>query len=231
MRCVILQPSYIPWRGYFDQIRCAEVFVFYDDVQFDKGGWRHRNKISTPNGPLWLSIPVKHKGHLRDSLRLNDVEIDWNQNWILKHWRSICQNYARSPFFREVSSLLQPFYESHPSTLCEFIIPLTIQISQFLGFQTRFMRSSEMNISGGKTERLVNIVNSVSCSRYLSGPSAQGYLEEERFNASGISLEYADYNFPEYPQLHHAFEPHLSIIDLLFMTGPQAIKYLGAPGI
>jgi hypothetical protein len=227
MNCVILQPSYIPWRGYFYQIRCADVFVFYDDVQFDKGGWRHRNRISTLQGPHWLTIPVKHKGHLRDNLKLSDVVIDWNQNWITKHWRSICQSYARSPFFLEVSSMLKPFYETHPDKLCEFIIPLTICISEFLGLQTRFMRSSEMNISGGQTERLVNIVNAVGCSRYLSGPSAKSYIDASEFAASGITLEYAHYDFPEYPQLHPPFEPQLSIIDLLFMVGPRAVDYLG----
>jgi len=227
MNCVILQPSYIPWRGYFDQIRCADVFVFYDDVQFDKGGWRHRNKIYTPAGPQWLSIPVKSKGHLLNALQVKDVLIDWSQNWIVKHWRSICQNYARSPFFNEVSSMLQPFYDSHPETLCDLVIPLTIRISEFLGFSTRFLRSSDISIGGSQTERLVNIVKANSCSHYISGPSARSYLDETQFASSGISLQYVVYDYPEYAQLHKPFEPQVSIIDLLFMVGPNAAKYIG----
>lgn len=229
MRCVILQPSYIPWRGYFDQISKADVFVFYDDVQFDKGGWRHRNKIYTQAGPMWLTIPVKHKGHLRDILQIKDVAVDWNKNWIVKHWRSICQTYTKSPFFDEVSSILQPFYQSHPETLCELVIPLTIRLAEFMGFSTKFLRSSEMGIGGGQTERLVNIARANSCSHYISGPSARSYLDESQFSASGISLEYAVYDYPEYPQLHKPFEPQVSILDLLFMVGPNAAEYLSLP--
>ena len=228
MKCVILQPSYIPWRGYFDQIRSADVFVFYDDVQFDKGGWRHRNKICTPTGPTWLSIPVKHKGHLHLALRVKDVVIDWNQNWIVKHWRSICQNYAKSPFFSEIATILQPYYESHPETLCDMVIPLTIRLSEYLGFSTKFLRSSEMNVGGSQTERLVNIVKENSCSHYISGPSAKSYLDETQFTTAGLSLEYAVYDYPEYPQLHKPFESQVSIVDLLFMVGPRAAEYIGS---
>lgn len=228
MKCVILQPSYIPWRGYFDQIRRADIFVFYDDVQFDKGGWRHRNRICTPVGPQWLTIPVKHKGHLRKSLQVKDVRIDWNQNWIVKHWRSIFQNYARSPFFNDVATMLQPFYESRPETLCDMTIPLTIRIAEFMGFPTRFLRSSEMNIDGGQTERLINIVKATSCSHYISGPSARSYLDEAQFDKAGISLQYAVYNYPEYRQLCVPFDPQVSIVDSLFMLGPSAEACFGS---
>ena len=228
MKCVILQPSYIPWRGYFDQIRCADVFVFYDDVQFDTGGWRHRNRICTPAGPQWLTIPVKHKGHLRKALQVKDVLIDWNQNWIVKHWRSICQNYAKSPFFSDVASILQPFYESRPESLCDITIPLTIRIAQFMGFSTRFLRSSEMNVDGGQTERLINIVKATSCSHYISGPSAKDYIDETQFDTAGISLQYAVYNYPEYRQLCVPFNPQVSIVDLLFMLGPSADTCFGS---
>lgn len=124
--------------------------------------------------------------------------------------------------------MLKPFYESRPSNLCEFVIPLTVRISEFLGFSTRFVRSSEMGTAGAKTERLVNITRAMSCSTYLSGPSAKAYLEESLFASSNVSLEYAVYDFPEYPQLHHDYDPSLSIIDLLFMAGSKASDYLGA---
>jgi hypothetical protein len=228
MNCVILQPSYIPWRGYFDQVNRADTFVFYDDVQFDKGGWRHRNKVLLSNGPGWLSIPVRHKGHLKNQLLIKDVEIVWDQNWIEKHWRSLQQSYRKAPFFVPVIEFLRPYYESAPSTLCELVIPLTVGIARYLGCKTQFFRSSELGVFGEQTERLVNICKHFGASHYISGPSAQNYLDESAFIRGGISLEYMSYDFPNYTQLIETSEP-LSILDLLFMKGPHSGQFIWGP--
>src|ERR1700736_4809384 len=97
--CVILQPSYIPWRGFFDLVHRADVFVFYDDVQYDKHGWRNRNRIKTANGPQWLTIPVSKKGNVTDHLLINDMRVCWDTLWNAKHWASIQQSYRKAPYF------------------------------------------------------------------------------------------------------------------------------------
>src|ERR1700730_7775673 len=107
MKCVILQPSYIPWTGFFHQIQKADVFVFYDDVQYDKHGWRNRNRIKTPQGPQWLTIPVKKKGNVEKKRRILDIEIDWQRPWNKKHHLSIRQAYQRAPFYAH----WEPFLE------------------------------------------------------------------------------------------------------------------------
>jgi hypothetical protein len=227
MKCVILQPSYIPWRGYFDQINRADVFVFYDDVQYDKHGWRNRNQIKTSQGRQWLTIPVHSRGVMEKSIPINQMEIDWSKPWNESHWKALTFAYGRAPFFQNYARLLESFYQRHDKFLSDFTIDLTITLARELGMQhTRFMRSSEIPSRGQKTDRLVQILMQVGATHYLSGPSAKDYIESEKLASAGISLEYIDYNYPQYPQLHPPFDPNLSILDLLFMTGPNARGYI-----
>jgi hypothetical protein len=227
MKCVILQPSYIPWRGYFDQINRADVFVFYDDVQYDKHGWRNRNQIKTMQGRQWLTIPVHSHAVVEKAVPINQVEIDWSKQWNQTHWKALTSAYGRAPFFRKYTALLESFYLRHDVLLADFTIDLTIALARELGIlQTRFIRSSELNASGQRTDRLVQILVQLGANHYISGPSAKDYLESEKLVSAGITLEYMDYNYPEYPQLHPPFDPNLSILDLLFMTGPEAMRYI-----
>jgi WbqC-like protein family len=223
MTCVILQPSYIPWRGYFHQIQRADFFVFYDDVQYDKHGWRNRNRIKTAQGPQWLTIPVNKKGNLDQHRTINEIEISWDRPWNKKHRLSIQQAYREAPFFGLWEPFLVEIYSRTPTHLAPFTIDLTIDLARRLGIaHTRFLRSSDLSIPGHRTERLIAIVKRLGCDRYVSGPSAKDYLEEERFADAGISLEYITYDYPPYPQLYPPFDPQVSILDLLFMIGPNA---------
>ena len=227
MTCVILQPSYIPWRGYFHQIQKADQFVFFDDVQYDKHGWRNRNRIKTPQGPQWLTIPVRAKDNVGEHRTIHEIEIDWDRPWSRKHLESLRQAYRRAPFSAEWEPFLAEVYARTPSYLAPFTIDLTIELARRLGIaHTRFLRSSELGIPGHRTGRLIAIVQHLGCDRYVSGPSARSYLEEDRFAEAGITLEYMRYDYPEYPQLHPPFDPKVTVLDLLFMTGPDAPKYI-----
>jgi len=227
MRCVILQPSYIPWRGYFHQIQKADLFVFYDDVQYDKNGWRNRNRVKGSGGSQWLTIPVLTKGSVVNHTPINQVPIKWNEPWSKKHWATIRQLYARAPYLRAYKPLLQEFYGRRTPLLADFTIDLTVALAELLSIKTtKFLRSSQLPAQGQKTDRLLSILRHVGATHYISGPSAKGYLEEERLQAAGITLEYMNYNYPEYPQLSAPFDPQLSILDLLFMTGPNASQYI-----
>jgi hypothetical protein len=224
---VILQPSYIPWRGYFDQIRRADLFIFYDDVQYDRRGWRNRNQIKTARGKHWLTIPVHSKGVGRDVL-VKDVQINWSTPWEKTHLKSLTFAYNKTPYFKEYLSLLESFYTRHDECLADFTIETTILLSRELGIAaTRFLRSSALpGITGAKTDRLIQILKAVGAKHYISGPAARDYIEPEKFARAGITLEYMEYNYPEYPQLHPPFDPYVSILDLLFMTGQDAGKYI-----
>jgi hypothetical protein len=227
MKCAILQPSYIPWRGYFHQIQKSDVFVFYDDVQYDKHGWRNRNRVKTPQGTQWLTIPVQKKGNIELTKRICDVEIAWDRPWNRKHLAALTQSYSHARYFAGLEPSLASWYSLTLPKLAEFTIDLTIELARLLGIQhTRFVRSSHLGISGFRTERLINIVKHLGCDHYISGPSAKAYLQEDGFERAGVRLEYMQYVYPDYPQLHGPFDPHVSILDLLFMTGKDAPNYI-----
>ena len=226
MNVVILQPSYIPWRGYFDQIRCADLFIFYDDVQYDKHGWRNRNQIKTNQGKQWLTIPVHSKG-VTQGVPIKDVRIDWSKSWAKAHLKSITISYSKAPYFKDCISLLESFYQRRDEFLADFTIATTISLARELGFtSTRFIRSSElMEIEGQRTDRLINILKQVGATHYFSGPSADSYLEPEKFAAAGIAFDFVQYNYPEYTQLYPPYDPYVTIFDLMFMQGYQAYSY------
>ena len=227
MKAVILQPSYIPWRGYFDQIRRADLFIFYDDVQYDKHGWRNRNQIKTSQGKQWLTIPVYSKG-VTKGVPIKDVRIDWRRPWPQKHLNSLRFAYAKAPFSKSVLPWLESIYCGEQELLADFTIATTIALAKRLGIDgTEFLRSSDIpGIEGHGTGRLIQLLKHVGATHYISGPSAKDYIIQEMFGEAGITLEYMRYDYPEYSQLHPPYDPHVSILDLLFMVEGDFLEYL-----
>ncbi len=229
MKCVILQPSYIPWRGYFHQIQKADIFVFLDDVQFDRRGWRNRNRIKTAKGTQWLTIPVLSKNHQSDGTAINEIPICWDRPWNSTHWSTLRHAYAKAPYFDDYAPLLERVYNSRPALLADFTIELTVLLSDLLGLRgKRFVRSSMVGGNGFKTDRVISILDKLGASHYISGPSAKQYIELDKFEAAGVGLEYMEYRYPEYQQLYPPYDPQVSILDLLFMKGPRASELIWA---
>jgi len=229
MKCVINQPNYIPWRGFFHQIYKADVFVFYDDVQYDKHGWRNRNRIKTQHGPIWLTIPVLKKGSVTNHTPINQILIDRSSNWPRKHWNAIEQSYGKAPFFSEYASELKQLLEKPYEKLADMTIDLTIALAGALGIsKTTFLRSSSLDAVGSKTDRLLRILQAVGATHYITGPAAKNYLDTERLTNAGISIEYMEYDYPTYSQLYPPYDSQVSILDLLFMEGPSAPNQIWA---
>ncbi len=226
-RVAIVQSNYIPWKGYFDLIRSVDEFILYDDVQYTRRDWRNRNRIKTRSGPSWLSIPVQVKGNYFQSIRETRVA---DPSWAAEHWQTIRHNYAKAPHFAEVASLLEPLYlefaQDEPS-LSAINRQFLTAIRDYLGLSATITSSSDYMMAGDKTERLAGLCRQAGASEYLSGPAARDYLDEDIFRNDGIAVTWADYSgFPEYPQFFPPFEHGVSIIDLLFHTGPDAPRYL-----
>ncbi len=227
MKCVILQPSYIPWRGYFHQIQKADTFLFLDDVQYDDRGWRNRNRVKTEHGPRWLTIPVFSQGVQVTHTLIRDVRISWERPWARKHRETIRHSYAHAPHFGRYVPLLDDFYSRRGDSLADFTIEFTVALAWELGLtKTRFLRSSALAVQGAKTARLLALLDAVGADHYISGPSARCYIDEEALAAAGVTLEYMTYDYPEYEQLYPPYDPFVSILDLLFMTGPEAGEYV-----
>jgi hypothetical protein len=223
-RIAILQSNYIPWKGYFDLINFVDEFIIYDTAQFTKNDWRNRNKIKTPNGQLWLSIPVVHNfGQL-----IQDVVIS-DPTWSRKHWNSLSQNYAKAACFKFYKSRFEKLYRdcSGETRLSNINYRFMMEICEVLSIKTPVTWSSDYRLVEGRTERLVDLCKQAGADEYLSGPAARSYIDATRFAEAGIKLIYIDYSgYPEYPQIHPPFEHGVSIVDLIFNTGPEAPGYM-----
>jgi len=222
VKAVILQPMYLPWIGYFAMIDETDAFVFYDDVQFVERSWHRRNKVKMPDGrSMWLSVPIRK----RYGQKINEARIDTDLEWRRKHWSTIVHAYGRAPFFRQYSASLQEIYEKEWEYLADLDITLVKLISEHLGLTcTRFVRSSGLGVSGQKTDRLINVLKKLGADEYVSGPAAKSYVELDKFEREGIALYWYEFKHPVYPQLHGAFLPYMSIVDLLFNVGDEALS-------
>ncbi len=213
---------YLPWMGYFGLIDKSDVFVFLDDVQFEKQSWQNRNRIKTPKGWIWLTVPVVFS--FGD--KINEVRINNTTNWEKDHYKGIIFNYAKAPFFRLFEPLIERIYSHHWDVLLSLNTFIIREISKILGINKRFILSSELKTKGSKTDRLLEILKHLGAHEYISGPAAKEYIEIDKFKASRIKLYWFEFNHPRYPQLYGEFLPYLSILDLIFNTGKDAINYI-----
>lgn len=221
---VILQPGYLPWLGFFDQVIRSEVFVYYDDVQFDKHGWRNRNRIKSPNGAHWLTVPVLNKGKFGQTNL--EVEIDNRQPWANKHIATTRQFYARAPHLKMYLPELEELLCSGWDNLVDLDLAVVNLICEWLHVKRKMVRSSELGISGTKSERLLKICQNFGATNYLSGDSAKDYLDVDLFAENGVSVEWQQFNHPVYPQLHGEFIPYLSVLDMLLNVGEKGFDLL-----
>lgn len=225
MRICIIQSCYLPWRGFFDLIGRCDEYVIFDRMQYVKRHWHNRNRIKTGNGVEWLTIPVVTKGRFEQPI--DEVEIE--KAWAEKHWRALELAYRRAPFFDSLAPAVKSWYESADKQilLTDVNEIFLRRVAELLGVTTRFTRDRAYPSSGVKTERLLSIARAAGADRYLSGPSARDYFDEALFAAAGIATEWMSYDgYREYPQLHGGFEQAVTVLDLLFNTGPEAPRYL-----
>ncbi len=207
-------------------MRKADVFVFYDCVQYDDRGWRNRNKVKAPQGTLWLTVPVNSKGCQTLKTPIADIPILWDAPWSEKHLKTLQLCYSKAPFFREYAELLDAIYTRHDERLVDFTCTSTELIARALGIgHTEFVRSSNLPAKGAKSDRLLSILYHLGATHYISGPSARSYLDLDKFADAGINVEFMEYAYQSYPQLYGAFEPQVTVLDLLFNTGAAAGRH------
>jgi len=217
----ILQPGYLPWLGFFDQLIQCDVFVYYDDVQYDKHGWRNRNRIKGLDGqPQWLTVPVRHSG--LGSPLIKDIELDNRTPWAKKHVGTIRQYYAKAPYIKQYLPPLEELLYRGWDGLADMDIAVAGMIKEWLGIKSEIHRSSALGINGGQSERLLKICQRFGAGVYLSGSAAQDYLDVELFRSAGVEVRWQDYRHPVYRQLHGDFVSHLSVVDLLLNAGPES---------
>ncbi|MEM6265332.1 MAG: WbqC family protein, partial [Bacteroidota bacterium] len=200
MKVAILQSNYIPWKGYFDLMNQADVFVLYDSAQFTSQDWRNRNRIKTPQGLQWLTIPVRRH---RLGQSIAETQSDGG-HWRKKHWRTLEQAYRKAPFFEQYRDSLRDLYlESSTGPLSLVNHEFLSAIQNWLNIETPLMWDHEFELIDGKTERLVHICQQLNATAYLSGPAAESYLEVNKFTKVEIEVEWMNYGqYPTYEQVH-----------------------------
>lgn len=224
MRVVILQPGYLPWLGFFDQMFRSDVFVVYDDVQYDKHGWRNRNRIKTAQGVQWLTVPVLTKG--QNFPLVNEVLIDEKQKWQKKHLETVRQSYSKAPHFAEFFPTVQSILQAEWKRLIDLDMAFIQAINEHLGLKRDIRFSSQLGIQGAQTGRLINICKRLGATHYLTGDAAEDYVDPDLFAQSQIVLEFHRYQHPTYRQQHGDFTPYLSVIDLIFNHGKDSLAIL-----
>lgn len=228
---IVTQSNYLPWRGWFDVLRQGDALVLLDSVQFTRRDWRNRNRIKTPQGLAWLTVPVEVKG--RYSQAVDETRIQ-DPGWAEAHLRSIALAYARAPHFatefpwleREIRAVAQEEMLSRVNEALIRAVCARLGIARPITRDVDVVPREEL-VAMEPSERLAALTQAMGGTRYISGPAAQAYLDLEPFRRRGIEVSWMDYSgYPPYPQLWGDFEPAVSIVDLLLNTGDDAARLL-----
>jgi hypothetical protein len=224
MVVAVMQPTYLPWLGYFDLMDQSDVFVFLDTVQFEKRSWQQRNRIKTAQGELYLTVPVLGSCHQT----IAEVEINNNADWRRKHWATLEMSYRKSPCWSHYGSVLQRIYEREWGRLADLNIEVVTQLAGALGIRAKLERTSQMPpLPGRKAEPLVALCRQFQADTYLSPLGSRAYLDSEApFAEQGIALRFQSYEHPIYPQRYSTFIPFLSVVDLLMNVGEGSLELL-----
>lgn len=216
---VISQPMFLPWVGLFEQVRLADVFFHYDDVQLPQGrSFMARVQVKTAKGVQWLTAPLDRQ---RSGKNINETFFA-NDDWRERHRKTLQHAYGKAPHFKAMAELVERIYGNATDNLAEFNIHATETIAHWLGFKPEFKRSSQCGIGGASTQRLVDLCVSANADTYVTGHGALNYLEYDKFEERGIAVRYMEYQRRPYPQLHGEFTPYVTILDPIANVGEAA---------
>ncbi|MCP4160206.1 MAG: WbqC family protein [Deltaproteobacteria bacterium] len=219
----IMQPTYIPWVGYFALLDKVDEFVFLDSVQFERRSWQQRNRIKGSNGEVMLTIPVKKAP--RNQLIICEAKIDYTTNFVLKHITALQHSYGKAPFYNEYKEIIVDSLKKETSLLVDLNIEIIKRIAKVLYIETPMLRSSELSSKGSKDELLYNICCELNAHVYISPPGSKEYLDNSNyFNEGAFPLEYHTYKPKPYNQLFGDFLPYMTVIDLLFNEGSKSFE-------
>lgn len=224
-RVAIMQPTYLPWLGYFGMMQSVDLFVLLDSVQFSRRSWQQRNQIKTINGPLWLTVPVLSKGK-REQL-VSEVEIDYSKDFPRSHQKTLEMNYKKSAHFDIFSPQLFAILGADNKYLAELTINSILWIRDVMGITTPVRLASEFDVSGVKADLLASLCEQVEATEYISPPGSKVYLDKsDAFARRSIPVSYFKFTHPEYPQRFGDFLPYMSVVDMLFSCGPDSLSLI-----
>lgn len=218
------QPVYLPWLGLFHKIALANRFVSFNQVQYQAKDWNNRNKIKTPQGPIWMTVPVLRKGRLEKSYQ--EIDINNSINWGGKQWQALRLNYAKAPFFSKYADYFEDVYSRDWRTLAELNESMLQWFVETLGIGIKIESAGDFDFQGTKSDLVLDMCRQIGATTYIFGAHGREYADRTAFEAEGVNLYFQDYTHPEYPQLSGKFEPYMSIVDLLFNCGDESLDVL-----
>lgn len=224
MICTVHQPNYLPYLGFFEKALQSDLFILYDTTQFKKNDWQNRNRICTPEGWQWITIPIIHSF----GQKIFEVKIDISKKPLKNNWSKIQTVYGKAPYFKKYSEIFEKIYKSNYEYVSDLNCDIIYSIKSILGLETKFVKSSELDpLETKSTLALIDLCKIVNADTYISGSEGKNYLEADLFKEAGIELKFQNYKHPEYKQFNNnIFQPYMSIIDLLFNCGKDSIDIL-----
>lgn len=232
MRIGALQPGYLPWLGFFDQVFNTDIFILYDDLLYTKKSWRNRNYIRGQNGKILLTIPILHDQHVK----INQAKIDSSKPWQRKHLRRIIENYKSTPYFNKYIPFFENIYNKKSERLIDIVLEIIYFFVEELGIKTKIILSSEMgferklkqnkNMADIKAERIILFMKELGGNEFYEGAAGENYINKELLEQESIKIVFQNYQHPVYIQQFSEFTSHLSVIDLLFNHGEKSLDIL-----
>ncbi|NUZ09594.1 WbqC family protein [Pseudoalteromonas sp. McH1-7] len=225
LKVVISQPMYFPWIGMFQQLHLADAFVFLDDVQLARGFY-NRVQIKTDSGSKWLSVPVKR---LSRSQLIMSSEIDYTKNWKENHEQLLAHNLKQSPYYSDAIEVFREVAKANHQSLAELTIASMRAVARYWGMDNNveYYKASDLACSKGSgSEKILNICKGVGASTYITGHGAKNYLEHEKFDDKGITVEYMNYNTTPYSQNFGLFTPYVTSLDTIANLGSSVGTHL-----
>jgi hypothetical protein len=226
MKLTIHQPEHCCWPGFFNKMASAAWFVLLDNVQFKKNDFQNRNRfVDWRSGQMfWLTVPVITKNN--SDVLIKDIDIDSTKHWQRKYWHRLRDSYCRHPYFAEYAEqiegiILKCDYQKLVNLNCDLIM----FVMQILRIEVPLIKASGLkDISGHKSELILNICKAMKADVYLSGAFGRKYLDEKAFEAAGIQIEYQHFTYPVYESKY--YQPNLSVLDMIFNIGANETRKL-----
>lgn len=222
MKVVISQSMYFPWVGLLEQIRLADCFIHYNDVQFTRGFY-NRVQLKTRGGSKWLTIPTRdyHRGQ-----RIDEVLIDDGQNWRASHLRQIADALRGTPHLEDAVTLARSVLEQDFETVGQLSRASIMALATYFSLteSTKFLDSSDLQVGGRSSQRLLDLVRAVGGDVYITGHGAANYMDHEIFEEAGVDVRYMEYQCVPYPQLHGEFTPYVTGLDLVANCGVEGLR-------
>ncbi|WDQ17422.1 WbqC family protein [Rhodopirellula sp. P2] len=226
MRTVVISQSmYFPWVGLLEQVRLADAFVHYDDVQYTRGSFSNRVQIKTASGVRWMTVPLK--GHRLGQL-IDEVQIDLSQNWQAKHLKLVADALKQCPFHHDAVELMKATFDESPQTIGELSRASILYLAKYFGLDkgTEFVHSDTLGTAGGGSQRVLELTQKLNGSVYITGHGAKNYMDFGLFEANSIEVRFMDYQCQAYPQQYGDFTPFVTGLDLVANCGREGTTHI-----